>query len=483
MPETIFELSAPGRRASSLPTADVPERPLEDLIPVPQQREEPARLPEVAEVDLVRHFTGLSRLNFGVETGPYPLGSCTMKYNPKIDERLAALDGFAGLHPYQPEAMVQGALALLHELACWLSEIAGLQAATLQPAAGAHGELTGLLLVHAYHASQGRSPREVIIPDSAHGTNPASVALAGYRPVAVKSDQRGGVDIDELKAVVSENTAALMLTNPNTLGLFDEHIVEIAATVHAAGGLLYYDGANANAVLGRSRPGDMGFDVVHFNMHKSFSTPHGGGGPGAGPIVVRDILEPFLPVPVVVATGDGCYRLEEERPASIGKVRTFYGNFGVLVRAYAYIRALGPQGLRRVSDMAVLNANYVLQGIRDLFALPYDRRCMHEFVVSGESLRRHGVKTLDFAKRLLDKGVHPPTTYFPLIVPEALMVEPTETESKESLDRIIAAFREVVEEATSEPELLLQAPVSMPVRRLDEVRAVRQPVLRAQIEP
>jgi len=329
------------------------------------------------------------------------------------------------------------ALELLCELGRWLAELAGLDATTLQPAAGAHGELTGLLIIRAYHEARGRAPREVIIPDSSHGTNPASVIMAGYAPRPVASDARGGVDMDALRAAVSEDTAALMLTNPNTLGLFDEHIEEIAALVHRAGGMLYYDGANANAVLGRSRPGDMGFDVVHFNTHKTFSTPHGGGGPGAGPIVVRDVLEPFLPVPVVVQDEDGRYRFDYDRPDSIGKVRTFYGNFALLVRAYAYILGLGGEGLRRVSDMAVLNANYVLQGVRDLFDLPYDRRCMHEFVLSGDPLKKHGVKTLDFAKRLLDKGVHPPTTYFPLIVSEALMVEPTETESRESLDTLI----------------------------------------------
>jgi glycine dehydrogenase subunit 2 len=482
MPETIYELSRPGRRAYTPPATDVPERALDELIPTTVRRATPAALPEVAEVDLVRHYTALSRLNYGVDNGPYPLGSCTMKYNPKVNEQAAALRGFAGLHPYQSDDTVQGALALLHELGAWLAEIAGLHATTLQPAAGAHGELTGLLLIHAHHAAQGRSPRKVVIPDSAHGTNPASVRMAGYEPVAVRSDARGGVDMDGLRAAVDDDTAALMLTNPNTLGLFDEHIASIAELVHQHGGLVYYDGANANAVLGRSRPGDMGFDIVHFNTHKSFSTPHGGGGPGAGPIVVRDFLEKFLPVPVVVRDGDGRYRCDYDRPNSIGKVRTFHGNFGVLVRAYTYIAALGAEGLKRVSDMAVLNANYVLAGIRDLFEVPYDRTCMHEFVVSGEPLKKHGVRTLDFAKRLLDKGVHPPTTYFPLIVSEALMVEPTETESKESLDRLIAAFREVAAEAENDPELLRQAPLTMPVRRLDEARAVRQPVLRWRAE-
>ena len=482
MADLVFEISRPGRRAFSAPAGDVPAKPLDELLPAAARRSSPARLPEVSEVDLVRHYTHLSTLNYGIDTGPYPLGSCTMKYNPKVNERTAALEGFAGLHPYQPEELVQGALALLYTLGEWLAEIAGLHATTLQPAAGAHGELTGLLLMRAYHEARGRAPRAVIIPDSAHGTNPASVVMAGFRPLAVGSDARGGVDMDALRATVDKDTAGLMLTNPNTLGLFDENILEIARLVHEAGGLLYYDGANTNAVLGRSRPGDMGFDVVHFNTHKSFGTPHGGGGPGAGPIVVRDTLEPFLPTPIVAKDEDGRFHFDYDRPRSIGKVRTFYGNFGVLVRAYTYIRALGPEGLRRVSDMAVLNANYLLEGIRDLFDVPYERRCMHEFVVSGEPLKRHGLKALDFAKALLDRGLHPPTTYFPLIVPEALLVEPTETESRESLDWMVAVFREVMAQAAADPEKLKEAPLTMPVRRLDEVRAVREPVLRYRFE-
>jgi glycine dehydrogenase subunit 2 len=481
--ETIFERSRPGRRAFSLPACDVPERPLDELVPAEQRRATPARLPEVSELELVRHFTELSTLNYGIDSGPYPLGSCTMKYNPKINERVAALEGFSGLHPYEPEALVQGALALMHTLEGWLAEIAGLSQTTLQPAAGAHGELTGLLLIRAYHEAHGRAPQKIVIPDTAHGTNPASVVMAGYEPLAVRSDARGGIDMDELRAATSEDLAGLMLTNPNTLGLFDEHIVEIAQVVHDAGGLLYYDGANANAVLGISRAGDMGFDIVHFNTHKTFSTPHGGGGPGAGPIVVRDTLAPFLPAPVVVAEADGRYRLDYDRPQSIGRVRSFYGNFGVLVRAYAYIRALGADGLAHVSEAAVLNANYVLEGIRDLFDVPYERRCMHEFVVSGDPLKQHGVKVMDLAKRLLDYGVHPPTTYFPLIVSEALMIEPTETESKESLDALIGALREAVADAARDPELLHSAPHTMPVRRLDEVRAARQPVLRHRFAP
>ena len=475
---TIYEKSRAGRTAYSLPALDVPEAPLDELIPTGMRRAAPPRLPEVSEIELVRHFTGLSALNFGVDSGSYPLGSCTMKYNPKINEVTARLEGFAGLHPYQPETLVQGALELLYELGEWLAEIAGLARATVQPAAGAHGELTGLLIIRAHHLARGSDPGRIIIPDTAHGTNPASVVMAGYRPVAVRSDARGNVDLDELRRVVAEGgIAGLMLTNPSTLGLFEENIAEIARLVHDAGGLLYYDGANANAILGVSRPGDMGFDIVHFNTHKTFSTPHGGGGPGAGPIVVRDTLERFLPKPLVAKDEDGRYYLDDDRPDSIGKVRTFHGNFGVLVRAYTYIRALGEEGLRRVSETAVLNANYVLEGLRDLFEVPVDRRCMHEFVVSAAPLKQHGVRALDVAKRLLDYGVHPPTTYFPLIVDEALMVEPTETESREDLDRIVEAFRVIVQEARDDPAMLHEAPVTMPVRRLDEAEAARHPVL------
>ncbi|MEE4275637.1 MAG: aminomethyl-transferring glycine dehydrogenase subunit GcvPB [Thermoleophilia bacterium] len=476
---TIFERSRPGRGAASTPAVDVPDRPLDELVPAALRRTRPARLPEVAEVDIVRHFTNLSALNYGVDNGAYPLGSCTMKYNPRVNERAAALEGFRGLHPYQPESLAQGALELLHTLEGWLCEVAGLARATLQPAAGAHGELTGLLLMRAAHEARGRAPRRIVIPDTAHGTNPASVIMAGYDPVPVSSDTRGGVDMDRLREIVAEgDIAGLMLTNPSTLGLFEEHILEIAELVHGAGGLLYYDGANSNAVLGISRPGDMGFDIVHFNTHKTFSTPHGGGGPGAGPIVVGEELVPFLPVPTVEKREDGTYYLDHDRPRSIGKVRTFYGNVGVLVRAYAYIRALGPDGLRRVSERAVLNANYVLAGLRDLFDVPFERRCMHEFVVSATPLREHGVRAMDVAKRLLDHGVHPPTTYFPLIVDEALMVEPTETESRESLDRIVEAFRTVAREAAEDPEMVGGAPHTLPVRRLDEASAARKPVVR-----
>jgi glycine dehydrogenase subunit 2 len=478
---TIYEKSRPGRRAYSLPQTGLPEAAADELLPGVALRRRPARLPEVAEVDLVRHFTELSARDYGVETGPYPLGSCTMKYNPKVGERVAALPGLRGLHPYEPENLVQGALELMDTLSLWLAEIAGLARTTLQPAAGAHGELTGLLLVRAYHEDRGASPHVVLIPDTGHGTNPASVVMAGYEPVTLPSDARGGIDVGAVRDFVVEHpgdVACLMLTNPNTLGLFETDIVEVARLVHEAGGLLYYDGANSNAVLGRSRPGDMGFDIVHFNTHKTFSTPHGGGGPGAGPVVVRDILEPYLPTPVLKKMGVHEYTLDYDRPKSIGKVRSFYGNFGVLVRAYAYIRALGADGLREVSDAAVLNATYVMAGIRDLFEVPYERPIMHEFVVSAEPLREHGVRALDVAKRLLDYGVHPPTTYFPLIVKEALMIEPTETESRDDLDAFVAAVRAVVAEAHTDPELLRTAPHTMPVGRLDEVAAARNPVLR-----
>ena len=476
---TIYEKSCCGRRAYSLPATDVPEVALDDLVPDGLRRQAPPRLPEMSEVDIVRHFTGLSTLNFGVDSGSYPLGSCTMKYNPRLNETTAQLEGFAGLHPYQPESLAQGALELMWELGEWLAEIAGLARTTLQPAAGAHGELTGLLIIRAHHLAQGRDPKRVIIPDTAHGTNPASVVMGGFTPAPVRSDARGGVDLEHLREVLAEgDIAGLMLTNPNTLGVFDEHIVEIARLVHEAGGLLYYDGANSNAVLGISRPGDMGFDIVHFNTHKTFSTPHGGGGPGAGPIVVSEELAPYLPVPLVGKSEDGRFFFDFDRPQSIGKMRTFYGNFGVLVRAYTYIRGLGPDGLRRVSETAVLNANYVMEAMRGLLDVPYERRCMHEFVAAATPLKEHGVRALDVAKRLLDYGMHPPTTYFPLIVDEALMIEPTETESREDLDRMVDAFRRIVKEARDDPETLREAPVTMPVRRLDEAEAARHPVLR-----
>ncbi|MBO2519022.1 MULTISPECIES: aminomethyl-transferring glycine dehydrogenase subunit GcvPB [Limnochorda] len=476
----IFERGAPGRRALDLPAPDGPLPELDRLVPASLRREAPPALPEVSEPEVVRHYTRLSQRNFSVDTGFYPLGSCTMKYNPKVHEEFVSLPGFSRLHPYQPAETVQGALRLMWELEQWLCEISGLHRATFQPAAGAHGELTGLMLIKAYHAAHaqpGAPPRdEILIPDSAHGTNPASASMAGYRVVEIPSDARGGMDLDVLRRSVGPRTAGLMLTNPNTLGLYDENILEIAALVHEAGGLLYYDGANANAILGISRPGDMGFDIVHFNLHKTFSTPHGGGGPGAGPIVVTEKLAPFLPVPLVEKEGDR-FRLVYDRPQSIGQVRAFYGHFGVLVRAYAYILAMGPEGLRQVSEDAVLNANYLLSRLREHFAVPYDRPCMHEFVVSAAPWRRLGVRGLDIAKRLLDYGFHPPTVSFPLVVEEALMVEPTETETLETLDAFADAVAAIRQEAETDPDLLREAPHRTVVRRLDEAGAARRPNL------
>ena len=473
----IFEISKPGRQGASLPELDVPGRSVDELIPGEYLREEVPNLPEVSEIDAVRHFTGLSRLNHGVDTGFYPLGSCTMKYNPKVNEDMARLPGFAAVHPYQPEELSQGSLELMAKTEQYLAEIAGLSGVTLQPVAGAHGEFTGLLIIRAYHQSRGEHRKKVIVPDSAHGTNPATANVCGFQTVQVKSDNRGGVDLEALRAAMSEDVAALMLTNPNTLGLFDEHIFEIAQIVHEKGGLLYYDGANANAIMGIARPGDMGFDVVHFNLHKTFSTPHGGGGPGSGPIGVRDFLVPFLPKPVV-AEKDGKYFLDYDRPQSIGKVHSFYGNFGVVVKAYTYLRAMGGEGLKAVSEHAVLNANYVMARLKGRFNLPYDRICKHEFVINARNQKDHGVHTLDMAKRLLDYGYHPPTIYFPLIVEEAMMIEPTETESRETLDEFIETMLKIADEVESDAELVKSAPHNTVVGRLDETLAARQPVLR-----
>jgi len=474
----VFELSSPGRRAYSLPSLDVPERDPKELLPDDQLREEPADLPEVSEVDVVRHFTRLSQRNHGVDIGFYPLGSCTMKYNPKVNEVVAGLGGFAGLHPLVPEELAQGALQLMYELQGYLAEIGGVDAVSLQPAAGAHGEFTGLSIIKAYLADKGEGHRcKVIIPDSAHGTNPASAIVSGCETVEVKSDERGGVDLESLKQVVDDQVACLMLTNPNTLGLFDENIHKIAEIIHQAGGLLYYDGANTNAIMGYARPGDAGFDVVHFNLHKTFSTPHGGGGPGSGPVGVRKELADFLPVPVV-REQDGRYFLDYSVSKTIGRVKEFYGNFGVMVKAYAYIRSMGPDGLKRVSEDAVLNANYLMRKLARDYYLMYDRVCKHEFVASGVRQKdRHGVKTLDIAKRLLDYGVHAPTVYFPLIVPEALMVEPTETESRETLDNFADIMAKIAREAEESPEKVLEAPEKTFVKRLDEATAARNPDL------
>ncbi len=473
----IFERSTPGRRGYRLPELDVPETPLEELIPQEYLRTEPPALPEVSELEVVRHYTQLSRRNHGVDVGFYPLGSCTMKYNPRVHEDLVSLPGLSAIHPYQPEETVQGALELIYNLSEHLAAIAGLAKTSLQPAAGAHGELSGLMVIKAYHNHRGEGHRtEMLVPDSAHGTNPASCAMVGYKVVEVPSNERGGVDVEALKKLVGPNTAGLMLTNPNTLGLFDENICQIAQIVHEAGGLLYYDGANANAIMGVVRPGDTGFDVVHFNLHKTFSTPHGGGGPGAGPIVVSEKLAPFLPGPVVQKDGDQFRLVMPEH--SVGRVRSFYGNFLVYAKAYAYILSHGPQGLREVSATAVLNANYVMNKLKDVFELPYERICMHEFVLSGSHLKKYGVRTLDLAKRLSDYGFHAPTVYFPLIVDEAIMIEPTETEAKSTLDEFIEVMRQIAEEAKENPEMLTSAPHNTPVKRVDEARAARHPVLR-----
>lgn len=475
----IFDLSAAGRSAVSLPKCDVPEVSVETLIPKDLLRQNEPSLPELSEVDVVRHFTRLSTFNHGVDTGFYPLGSCTMKYNPKVNEMLARLSGFTALHPYQPESMTQGALQLMAELQEDLCELTGMDGFTLQPAAGAHGEMTGILIIKAYHDHrQDTKRKKVIVPDSAHGTNPATAAMAGYEIIQIPSNDRGGVDLEALKKVLNDEVAALMLTNPNTVGLFDENILEITKLVHDVGGLLYYDGANTNAVMGIARPGDMGFDVVHLNLHKTFSTPHGGGGPGSGPVGVKEFLVQFLPKPMVVRKENGTFTLQEDMPLSIGRVRSFYANFSVVVRAYAYIRSLGGKGLRAASESAVLNANYLMRILKDHYFLPYARICMHEFIITPKNLKSTGVHTLDIAKRLLDYGYHPPTIYFPIIVEEAMMIEPTETESIETLDEFAQVLIKIAEEAQADPELVKNAPYTTLVTRLDEVGAVRKPNLR-----
>jgi glycine dehydrogenase subunit 2 len=474
----IFEKSQSGRRASSLPKPDVPRAE----IPAHLRRAEPPRLPELSEPELVRHFSELATRTFGIDTGFYPLGSCTMKHNPRVNERVVNLPGFRDLHPHQEEEASQGALELMWRLQEILAEVAGLPDVSLQPAAGSQGELTGLMLMRAYFEDRGEGHRNAIITaDTAHGTNPASVTMAGYNLKKVETDARGNLDLEHLRTLVDGDTAGLMLTNPSTLGLFDENIVEVAKIFHDAGALLYYDGANLNAVCGISRPGDMGFDIVHYNLHKTFSQPHGGGGPGGGPVAVRETIEPFLPVPEVVRDGDG-FRLDYDRPKSIGKVRGFCGPFGVFVRSYAFIRAYGP-GLKEMSETAVLNANYLLARLKHAYELPYDRLCMHEFVLSARSLKReHGITALDVAKRLMDHNFHPPTIYFPLVVSEALMIEPTETEAKETLDAFVEAMHEIAREAAEEPELVKDAPHDRPVRRLDEVKAAKRAVVKYGFE-
>lgn len=480
MPEpVVFEKSIPGTYGVELPSLDVPREPLNQLLPEHLLRRDPPHLPELPEPEIVRHFTRLSQENVGVDTHFYPLGSCTMKYNPKVNEAVATLLGFLEAHPYLPEEFAQGALALIWRLQSCLAEISGMKAVSLQPAAGAHGELTGIMLIRAYHLHYGNPERrKILIPDSAHGTNPASVSLCGFVPVELKSDEHGNVDIDDLDEKCDSETAGIMLTIPSTLGLFDENLPEIVEILHGRGALIYMDGANMNAILGRLRPGDVGIDVMHFNLHKTFSTPHGMGGPGSGPVAVAEHLEPFLPVPTVDYDGNRYY-LNYTRPKSIGRVRTFYGNFNVFVKALCYIMALGAEGLKRVADISVLNANYLQERLKKTYHLKYDRRCMHEFVISGvRQKKEYGVRTLDIAKRLLDLGFHPPTIYFPLIVDEALMIEPTETETKRMLDEFAEALERIAREAAETPEIVKSAPQTTPVKRLDEVRAVKQPILR-----
>ncbi len=437
-------------------------------------------IPNLAEIQVLRHFTNMSSKNFGVENGPYVLGSCTMKYNPKVNENMAALPGFANTHPLQPVSTVQGNLELLYRLEKDLNDIFGMDAFTFQPSAGAHGELTGVMMIKAYHEAKHDVKRKVmLIPDSAHGTNPASAAMSEFKVKEVKSNKHGRVDLEDLKSKLDDTVAGIMLTNPNTLGIFEKDVKEITDLVHQAGGLCYYDGANANAILMQTRPGDMGFDVVHLNVHKTFSTPHGGGGPGAGPVGIKEILKPFLPKPVVVKTEDG-FDLDYQRPQSIGKVRAFTGSFGILVRTYAYILAYGAEGLREVSEAAVANANYLFEKVKDYYHVPYHEQAMHEFIITGENQKaENGVKTTDIAKRLIDNGYHPPTIYFPLIVHEAMMVEPTETETLEGLDGLADAFIEIAKEAKEDPEILKTAPHKMPITRPDETRAAREPVLKA----
>ncbi len=490
-PAEVFEISSPGRRAVFLPELDVPKAELpEELL------REDLPLPEVSEGDLMRHYVHLSQLNHAVDTGFYPLGSCTMKYNPKVNEEAAKLPGFTRTHPYQDHCTVQGNLKLMYELQEYLKEIGGFAGVSLQPAAGAHGEFTGTLMMRAYHEERGDTKRtKVLIPDSAHGTNPASSAMSGYRAVEIKSDERGNVDLEELRAHCDDTVVGLMLTNPNTLGLFEEQVLEVAELVHGCGGLMFGDGANMNSIMGIARPGELGIDVMMFNLHKTFSTPHGGGGPGSGPVGASERLAKYLPGPIAATSQEcdchkektsevsetsevyACYHLEMPE-ASIGRVKAFYGNFGVFIKAYTYIRMLGAEGLKQVSEDAVLAANYLLARLKKVYPLPYDRTCMHEFVLSGPLPQAPDVHTVDIAKRLMDYGFHPPTVYFPLIVPEALMIEPTETESKETLDAFAEAMLKIAEEAQENPDLLHKAPHTTPVTRLDEVRAARHPRLR-----
>jgi len=473
----IKDYSSQGRKGYSLPVLDVPEEDCSKLIDEDYLREEAAGLPEVSEVDVARHYTALSEMNYGVDSGIYPLGSCTMKYNPKVNEDISRIPGLTQLHPYQDEEQVQGALEIMYELQDYLSEISGMDAFTLQPASGAHGELTGLLIIRAYFEAKGEKKTKVIVPDSAHGTNPASAVMAGFDVLEIESNDEGMIDLENLAEILDDEVAALMLTNPNTLGIFEKDILKIAEMVHDAGGLLYYDGANMNANMGHVRPGDMNFDVLHFNLHKTFSTPHGGGGPGSGPVGVKEFLAPYLPVPVVDKDEDKYY-FDYDRPESIGKIHAFYGNYNVMVKAYSYIRALGGKGLRESTENAVLNANYLKNRLRGIYELPYEESSFHEFVLSGSNQKKKGAPTLNIAKRLLDYGQYAPTIYFPLVVKEALMVEPTETENLRTLDKFVDTLLIIAREIEENPELVNNAPHNTSVRKLDEATAARNPDLK-----
>ena len=475
----IFELSREGRCGFSLPECDVPEKDWTSYIPEGLRAKEKPSLPEVSELDIVRHFTRLSQKNFGVDTHFYPLGSCTMKYNPKINEYLAALPRFKEIHPYQPEETTQGILEIFYELGEYLSIISGLDNISLQPAAGAHGEVTSLLIIKAYFKDKGEKRTKILIPDSAHGTNPASSHLAGYEAISVSSGKDGLIDLQDLKSKVDSEVSCLMLTNPNTLGLFEEQIMQIEKLIHHHGAILYLDGANLNAILGKVRPRDFGVDIMHFNLHKTFSTPHGGGGPGAGPIGVKEFLAPYLPKPVVNKRNNN-YSLDYNRPKSIGRIRSFYGNTEAILKTYVYIRMLGDEGLKSVSDLAVLNANYLRKKLMEYYTLPYDKICMHEFVLSAVKQKENKVRAMDIAKRLLDYGFHPPTVYFPLIVDEALMIEPTETESKDTLDKFIEAMVAIDREVRENPDKVKESPHNLFIKRLDEVKAAREPKLRVK---
>jgi glycine dehydrogenase subunit 2 len=471
----IFEEGRKGRKGYSLPRWDIEEVEAKNIIPPHLLREELQGFPELSEVEVVRHFTRLSQWNYGVDSGLYPLGSCTMKYNPKVNEEIARM--FCHIHPYSPQDLIQGNLKLMHELEGSLAEITGMDSVSLQPAAGAHGEFTGMLMIKACLQNRGEKRTKVLVPDTAHGTNPSSLTMASFQMVGVRSNEKGVIGPEQVAQQMGKDVAAIMVTNPNTLGLFEEHLKEIAEIVHNKGGFVYCDGANLNALMGIVKLGDLGVDLVHINLHKTFSTPHGGGGPGAGPIAIKKELEPFLPMPVIEKDGE-TYRLNENRPLSIGKIRAFYGNFGILVRAYAYILSMGAEGLKRATEIAVLNANYLLKGLKGYYDLPYDRPCMHECVFTDKVQERNNVSTLDIAKRLIDYGFHPPTIYFPLVVKGALMIEPTESESKEGLDRFIETMITIAEEAKENPDLLREAPQRVKTRRLDEVLAARKPKLR-----